>query len=208
MLGMPWATCSLTWLARCQAHLGNLIVGKHRARSRLPGCPAGQAAIPLLQRLQGSPRDSLPCCKQPAGTDFSSLTQCGGLGNCRGERVCAAPARLEMPHWAEEPPRDASRARAWAEVHAPVPALHAVATRAQGLCRSTPLQKGYQGSQPRRAMPCALATARQGRSGACSAGHAARQGELQRGAADAYQRVFPHPLPGSQWGRAGEAGCW
>lgn len=50
------------------------------------------------------------------GTGFSSLTQRGGLGNCRKECVCAVPAWLGGPQWAEDPPGEVSRAGAWTEM--------------------------------------------------------------------------------------------
>lgn len=51
----------------------------------------------------------------PTGTGFSRVTQHRGLGNCRVECVYSVPAQLAMPHWAEDPQRDVSRVRAWAE---------------------------------------------------------------------------------------------
>lgn len=182
---------------------------KHRLRTSLPDCPARQAAKPLFQGLQESLRGSLPCCKEPTGTGFSRVTQHRGLGNCRVECVCAVPAQLAMPHWAQDPQRDVSRLRAWAERFT---LLCPPSTLQQWWALGAFLYASLQESSKLRYLRQAvhvLGTARQGKSRAHSAGQTARQGK-QHGVLGmpTSASFLACPTPGSQQGRAGEAGCW
>lgn len=161
-----------------------------------------RSSLPLLQGLRESLRGSLPSCKGPTGPGFSRVTQHRGLGNCKGECVCAVQAQLAVPHWAEEPQSDVSRVRAWAE-------------RATLLCLPSTLQQCWtlgaflsappqESSELRWAVPHVLMLP--GRAKA----ELPELGRLQglHGGLEVPTTGPSSPAPGSQQGRAGGAGCW